>query len=114
MKTIKQLQKEIDEIVTRLQKEELKKNVQTKLRKQIQFLRFCIKYIETQPAKDFLVTELSSIEKKITLRMNAFDESKYSNIARSEVSKIRKEYEKMHEIPKLKTRIKTIKFLLAA
>lgn len=112
MRTVKQVKDEIKEIEHRLQTEELKKAVNTKLRKRIQYLRHCIMYIETNPSPQFIKDEIKKVETKIDLRMNQFVLDGIEQMPKSVVAKLRREHEKMYEIPKLKEQVKTMKYIL--
>lgn len=112
MKTIKQLQKEIEEIKQSLEINQFTTVVKNRHLNRIAFLKTCIMYLQANPERAFVHSELTRCEEKLKLRESAFDESKYADVTRSQLTKLRNEHEKTYDIPKLKTEIKTLEFLL--
>lgn len=112
MRTIKEMLVEIADIKHDIETREMKKPEETRLRKRVAFLRTCIRYIETNPDENFISDQIKMVESKINLRMKGFNEDAFNGLAKSEVSKMRRAYEKEYEIPKLRNQVKTMRFLL--
>lgn len=112
MKTIQDCQKEIDEIKKRIENEELKKGVESKLRKRVSWLRVCIKYLETNPDHLFIRKEIIRVEDMITRRMILFILDDAEKIPKGVASKLKREHEKKYEIPKFREQVRTMRFLL--
>ena len=113
MRTIKQVNEEIKEIENRLNTEELKKAVSTKLRKRILLLRQCAMYIETNPSPQYMKDEIKKIETKISLRLENFTLEGVGAMPKSLANKLRREFEKEYDIPKLRQQVKTIRYILS-
>lgn len=113
MRTIKQVNEEIKEIENRLNTEELKKSVSTKLRKRITHLRKCKMYIETNPSTQYMNDEIKKIETKISLRLACFILEGVDAMPKSLVNKLKREFEKEYDIPKLREQVKTIRYILS-
>lgn len=126
MKTIEFFKVEIPKLVSEMEGVQLQINKETnkkvlpKLRrekksiqKRIEFLKFCRNYIETEPKEEFVQAE----SKRLTNRINMFMEN-YSlpKSAENWLSKDRaahkKAFEKEMGIPKIRTQLTTINFLL--
>lgn len=112
MKTIADIQREIADIKHEIENTEMKKAAETKLRKRIAYLRTCVLYLETNPSPSFLKDEIEKLETKISLRMINFSIADADIKPKTVLSKIKKEYEKQFDIPKLRDQIKTIRYLL--
>lgn len=113
MKTIKEMKVEIADIIHRIKNEVMKKGIESRLRKRIQFLHTCILYIETNPDKEYIAAQIKMVETKIELRMRGFDESQFKDWSKRDFSKMKKIYEKEYDIPKLKTQVSAMKFLIS-
>ena len=114
MKTIKQLREDIAEITNTIEKTDLTVSVENRLRKRILFLRHCIMYLETKPDRDFLVKNMEGLEKFINAKMEQLVIPNEDKLTRPQISKIKKDYEEMFAIPKMREQVKAIRFLLAA
>jgi len=120
MKTIPQLNKEINEITEVLIAERnrrsddktMKKSEVSKLNKKLVFLRFCIKYLETNPDHLFIRKEIGRVENMITSRMVLFVLDDAENKPKSLVNKLKKQHENKYEIPKFREQVRTMRFLL--
>jgi hypothetical protein len=114
MITIKMLKAEIEKIKHQIENEEMKPAAETRLRNRIKFLNQCILYIETNPPEHFVKSEIVRLDKFISTKLNAFPAERYKDLCNKDFNKMKKEHEKMFDIPKLRIQLKTLKFLLAA
>ena len=122
MKTIQDCKKEIAEISDILMAEKnrrsddktLKKAQVSKLNKRLQFLRFCIRYLETNPDHLFIRKEITKVEEMITRRMILFVLDDAESKPKSLVNKLKKQHEKKYEIPKFREQVRTMRFILKA
>jgi hypothetical protein len=112
MPTIKSIQQQIKVLVDELETQEMKKAVKTRMLKKVAFLRACIKYIETNPTTEFIKQEQTRIEKFITAKAEEFDRNVNPEATKKIVTKERKDFEKMYEIPKKRIQLRTLRFLL--
>jgi hypothetical protein len=113
MITIKSLKSEISAISDEIKNtSEMKKATENKLRKKISFLLQCISYIETNPSTEFIKSESDRLENFINSKMKEFNVNKYSMMSSKDFNSIKKEFEKMYDIPKKRTQLKALKFLL--
>lgn len=112
MRTIKEMKQEIEEIKHRIGHEEMKKAIEGRLRKRIQFLNTCILYMETNPDQEFVSAQIKMVEGKINRRMEGFNEDDYKEWAKKDVAKVRKAYEKEYDIPKLRSQVSAMRFIL--
>ena len=115
MQTEKQLKKEIDNILSEIKeagKIDSKESgkLERKLKKKLQYLKTCLLYLETRPTKTFLEKEKDRLLNRINLIQKQLEIPE--NVARSEATKIRSKFEKQWDVPKLKTHLSTINFLL--
>lgn len=113
MKTIKSIKEEIVEVKYRIENEEMKSAAVKRLKNRIAFLKLCIAYIETNPAKEFILSELKKVDEKIDKRMNLFVLSGEENMTKKDVSKLRKAHEKLYEVKRLRDQLRALKFLAA-
>lgn len=114
MKSITDIKKEIRQIesISSDEKNELKPAAWRKLKKHLKLLRLMEKYLFTKPTETFVVNEVGRLEKIITAKMSEFKPEKYEELPRKAVTKLRKDHEKKYDIPKLRTQIRTLRFLL--
>jgi len=80
-------------------------------KKKLELLRFTLKYLETNPPADFMVNELGRLERIITAKMLEF--SAGERLPKKEVAKLKKEHETKYGIPKLRTQLRTLRFILS-
>lgn len=119
MRTQKEITTEINEIIGKINedlrkppKDRMKKQVRTRLTKRMVFLRLCDTYLKTEPSVLFLTEEIVKLENKISLRMIGFPVDKYSTLGKTYLTKIKNEYEKQYDVPKLRDQLRTLRFLL--
>lgn len=113
MKTIKAIGEEITDIKYKIEHEEMKPAIEKRLRKRIPFLKMCIAYLESGATKEFVLSELKKVDEKIDRRMNLFVLKDEEKLTKKEVSKLRKEHEKLHEVKHLRDQLKALRFLAA-
>lgn len=116
MKTEQQLENRISELM----KEgellvNMPKNKRAKaIKKRLTFLRFCLKYLETNTTEDCVKRQAKECERQIEIydsrylawTTNTSDEIK-------EIKNIRQYYDKINGIPKLKEQLRMLGFLLS-
>jgi len=133
MKTAAFLQKEIDLLVeaTAKNKQEIsslynKKELSEYDRKEIKkckaaikrdksrqsFLKTCLLYIKTEPNEDYLKKEVDRISNRINLLMTNYTPLDDERCTKSQISTHKKNYEKEMGVPKIRTQLTTINFLL--
>ncbi len=115
MKTLKEVKDEISELLSvnydKLLPSQIKKE-KTKARNRLKFLKLMKIFLEGEPSKTLLRTQLDKVENSVEIIMSRFSFSKYQNMTASEIAKKRTEYEKAEDVPKMKQQIKVLKFLL--
>lgn len=110
MKTYEQITKEIQKLTALDQRTTEDKELKA-ARKRAQFLSQVKKYLETQPREEFVRKELHRLADKIEIVKDAF--SLPQDLKVKEATKLRKEFEKTHEVPKMKAQLKTLQYILA-
>jgi hypothetical protein len=113
MVKIKKVKDEAAEVRNRLEKEELKPAQRSRLKKRLQFLQICVRYLESTPNEYFINKQLEDVELKITRRMKLFVLEDEEKLAKKEVSKMRKEHEKKYEVPHLRDQARALRYLLS-
>jgi len=76
------------------------------------FIKTCLLYIKTQPNEDYLKKEADRISNRINLLMEKYKPLTDSRFTKSQVSVHKKSYEKEMGIPKIRTQLTTLNFLL--
>jgi uncharacterized protein YicC (UPF0701 family) len=109
MKTEKQLKAEIKEVLSEIQEADKipgkeGKKLLKKAKQKLAYLKVCLMYIETHPNPEFLKKEKSRISNRIERLRESFDPTS-SPLKRTA-------WDKEMGIPKLKTHLSTINFLL--
>lgn len=109
MKTVKKLQKDIDEILSEMK--DLNKSDNSadrrafkRLKKRVQYLKIVLMYLETNPTKEFCEKEKLRLENRIELLMKTFSPLKNGTL--SQQNKHLKWFEKEMGITKIKPQIK--------
>lgn len=111
MKTTKDVIKEIAEIKEVVTTQSLKPSVSAALVNRIPILNECLMYLETNPSEEFVASEIERIEKKINNRMLDFALPE-DKVSKKEYSTLRTAHENKHEIPRLRTQVKMLRYLL--
>lgn len=111
MKTKKNVQNEINEIVEMLTTQELKPKVAGALKKRLPVLKECLMYLETNPTDEFVAKELERLDYLINKCMGRFviPEGK---IPAKEWSELRKEHENQYGIPSMRKQARILRYLL--
>lgn len=112
MKKIDQLEGELRDIKHSIENEVLKPAQEKRLRKRIPYIRHCIKYLESEPKESFVKSEIQKCEDKITIRMSHFVLNNVEELDKKTVTKLKKAHEKLHEIPKLREQVRTLRYIL--
>ena len=118
MKTEKILKKEINEVLSGIEKcgkilSKENSRLEKRLKKKLQYLKLCLLYVETHPKKEFLEKEKERLIHRVALIQDQFIlPENHERMAKSELTKIKKQFESKMEVPKIKTHLSTINFLL--
>lgn len=114
MKNINQLKQEIKQLenISSAEIAEMKPAVYKRHLKKMELLRHLVKYLETNPTKDFIEKDTTRLETVISAKMLEFPVDDYHKLAKKEVDKLRKEHESKYGIGKLRTQLKTLRYLL--
>jgi hypothetical protein len=91
--------------LTKSQKKDL-----VKMKKRIEYLKVIRHYLETKPSSDFLNKEIDRVENRINLILSHFSHSEQAD--QFVVKELKKEYEKEHEIPKLRKQVRALRHIL--
>lgn len=115
MKTATFLEKSIVDLAWQIDEakktKDYKKSVVTRLKKRIEFVRTCLYYINTNPTKEFVSKEAIRIQNRINAFMETYEGLDETHM-KTEVTKHRKKFEKEMDIPKLRTQLMTLHFIL--
>ena len=109
MKTIAVIDESIKAVLEGKKPDETAKN---RARKQLEFLRFCRKYLETNPSEDFLKAELESLYHRVDYLNDAYEDYIKNNPEYINEPNPSQKYKKEMNFPQLNNQIKTIIFLL--
>lgn len=116
MKTIQEIRKEIQGIESQLQ-ESCTDRERITMYKKIEKLRACILYLETSPRVEFIQSERRDLSRVIESRGkiidNFFSAESYQKMTKSALTKLRKEQERINDIPRLKVQLETLNYLLS-
>lgn len=115
MKTIKQIQSEIDDIKKEMidqQKSDSKESKRRlkKLKTELSFCAICLLYIKSDPSPEFVKKEKDRVTNRINMTLEKYVQPSYGSI--SERKKDKREYEKSMDIPKLRKQLSTLYYLL--
>jgi cobalamin biosynthesis protein CbiD len=113
MKTIPDLKLKRAKLLAEATHKDTKPAQTKRLIKQMEVVDECIKYLETKPSEDFVNKEFERVKKTIELRMSGFNEQdpKLTRMSPRDVTKMRNEYKKMYDIPKLKQQLSALELL---
>jgi len=108
MQTAKDLlsQPKLDDEVAKRQRGIIKRG-----KKKIEEYTFFMRYIETNPTKDFLEKESTRLCNRINLLSENLKPIGETNMSKSVYSKYKKDYEKELDIPKLRKQLAAVNFL---
>jgi len=110
MKTIKEVQKEIDELIKSITKDSLRNEVES-IKRKIVFLRQCKLYLESEPREDFVKSEIAKIEERIKLIPTHYEAWKVGRNL-TKYSDPYKTYSNEMNLPGLKASLKYLNYLL--
>lgn len=112
MKTISQVNLEIEQQIEIFDKEKDKKR-QKKIYDKVLFLRFCVRYLETHPNENFLIKTKEDIEKRIS-KLNENYVYWSANVCDKnvEVKNRKSMFFRNTEINELNKRVKMLKYIL--
>jgi len=109
MKTKESIKKEIEELQLIIKKQDpIVKSTMNK----IDNLKLCMAYIETSPKEEFLEKQVNRIDERIKLIMLNYKPLDAERFPKAEVSKHKKDFEKLMGIPHLKNQLKILKYIL--
>ena len=108
MQTAKDLlsQPKLDEKVAKQQRGVIKRG-----KKKIEEYTFFMRYVETNPTKEFLEKESDRLCNRINLLSENLRPIGETNMSKSVYSKYKKDYEKGLDIPKLRKQLAAVNFL---
>ena len=109
MKTLSEIDEQINDIASAKYSDEKAKK---RARKQLEFLRLCRKYLETQPSEEFMQKELDSLYNRVQHLDDACDYYIKNNPAYANEPNPIARYKKEMDYSSLSNQIKTLKFLL--
>lgn len=112
MKTLKQVQKEIDYLLKKdysVYEDDKQWKEKQKTRKRVAFLNQCKKYLQSEPKPEFVSQEVLRVEKLINAVLDRFSEPEKAT--RKDVAVLKKKHESEYEIPKYRKQLKTLYFL---
>lgn len=113
MKDLKLVNQEIKEILS-TDREGMKKYALNKMRKRLEFLEVARKYLESEPANDFVVKEKSRIDKIIKAINSGFSAwSQWNKDKGEDYKSQRTAYDTEMELKKYKTQFKALDFILS-
>jgi hypothetical protein len=78
--------------------------------KQLENLRFCRYYLETNPSEAFIKGMLAGVEVRIALAQERFGQWRAHKTGG--LKELKHEYEALNELPKLRAQRRALKFLL--
>src|ERR1700721_1062937 len=81
-----------------------------KIKKKIQFLTTIVRYLETFPSEEFIKTEISRLNKRVSMVKDQFKDYVRSKYFEKEKDKL-KAYLKECGVPKLKLQLKALRFI---
>lgn len=116
MKTVIEINKEIESVISYcdVNKKTLSVAKLNKERKRLEFLRFVKKYIETNPSKEFVESEIKRHKEYLKQRGNAahFNSWKTSNAETgSDAKKMRSKYLKEMNVAHIKKQVQILEFI---
>lgn len=117
MKSVKQVQKEIEEIsieIRILDKSKEKRDISAakRLRKKIPQLKEYVLYLKTEPTEDYCKKEVARISNRINEIMKLYEPLDAERFMKSQVTAHKKQFEKMWELPKIRKQLMSISYLL--
>lgn len=110
MKTLSEVNEKINSITSVKYSDEAEKR---RARKELEFLRVCKKYLETQPSEEFIQKELDSVYDRVYHLDNAQDDYIKNNPAYINEDNPSARYRKEMDYQSLYIQISTLKFLLS-
>lgn len=110
MKTLSEVNEQISSILSENYSDETAKK---RARKELEFLRVCKKYLETQPSEEFIQRELDSVYDRVQYLDDAYDDYVKNNPAYINEENPSARYRKEMDYQSLLIQIKTLKFLLS-
>lgn len=115
MKTIKWMKSEIDSVMKDMKDAKdldspASKRMYKKLKKRLDYLTVCFRYVESEPTSEYLKKEYDRISNRINLLADAYIKPSYGTM--SEQKKDKKDYEKKMDLPKLRTQLMTVNFIM--
>lgn len=112
MKQVSDIQKEITEVTMQIKDlADFPKDVK-KLKKRLPVLLFLQQYLETAPTEEFLRKEVQRLSNRVKEVMKMYVPLDPQHNMNAQISKHKREFEKIWEIPKIKKQIEALKYLL--
>ena len=116
MKTQESIKAELNIINNQMYSAKKEKNQKslTQLRKEKEHLEFLLRYLQTNPTEEQIKRMLNSVTHEITTKDKRFDEWRNNNRMKfSNNFAAKSHYEKINDLPRLRTQQKTLEYLLS-
>jgi predicted translin family RNA/ssDNA-binding protein len=110
MKTAKEVDKEINELIRSINKD-LKENEVKSIKREVAFLRQCYRYLETCPRQEFIKSQLEEVQRRIDLIPSHFEAWKTGKVL-TKYKDPYSAYQNEMRLPDLKAQVKTLTYLL--
>ena len=112
MKTAKFLQNEIAKLFAKCHDPLTEDKEVKKIKKRIIFLKVCMYYVQSNPSQDFLEKERDRIINRVNMFLENYVPLNPEKYMKKDISSHKKKFEKEMDIPKLRTQLTTINFIL--
>lgn len=118
MKTIKSIQKEMEEVISEIKDAERssdKKSISQakRLRLKLSKLKFFEKYLKTNPTDDYCKKEILRIEERINKIIVLYEPPESpERFTKSRLTAMKREFEKGWEVPKLRKQLSALYYIL--
>lgn len=117
MKSKSDLKKEIEELnaerIKGLKTSPPMKTVEmNRILNRVSLLKTCVMYLESNPQEEFIKCEIERVKDRIDKISDGFYHPNKDNMALKDFGKLKKDFEKLYNVPKLKVQLSTLKFIL--
>ena len=111
MKTIPQLTKKINEITDSLSDKKRDKKKDKRLKAKLTLLRQYVRYLETNPTKELMNSEIEKLNNKLNIIKERFPKWCNDDEAKITSKLMLKEYNKLNRVSYFKKQLATLNFL---
>jgi hypothetical protein len=118
MKTVKDVQKEMSELTAEikiLDRKDDKKSIaaRKRLRARLPQLKYYILYLETNPSEDYCKKEVAKLTNRMDEILKQYEPPQEpERFTKGQLSAMKKQFEKLWEIPKLRKQAAAINYIL--